>query len=474
MGTACTAVQLEFQGLGRRDVVAKFDGGQISSDGGALLLREAERKVGVIRRLAECFQDFRDPDAIEHTVEELLAQRIYGLALGYEDLNDHDPMRGDHLLALLINKADPTGASRTMARDKGKPLASSSTLNRLELTPWHADAESRYKKILAQVGKIDNLLVDLYLDADTEAPQQIWLDLDATDDPLHGNQEGRFFHGYYKNYCYLPLYIFSGEHLLCARLREANQDASAGSVAELERIVARIRARWPGVQIIIRGDSGFCRNEIMDWCEANEVDYLLGLAKNVRLNHLLAPEMAQAKEQAEATQAAARVFKDFTYRTRDSWTRTRRVVGKAEQLPGRSNPRYVVTSLSAAAYDARSLYEDQYCSRGDMENRIKEQQLDLFADRTSSHPMRANQNRLYFSSFAYVLMCALRRIGLQGTTMAKAQCGTIRNRLLKIGAQVRITTRKVWIALAESYPHAELFQQILSNLQNRPPTYSSG
>jgi hypothetical protein len=474
METECTPTQLEFQGLGRRDVVAKFDGGQISSDGGGLLLREVERKTGIIRRLAECFRDFRDPDAIEHTVEDLLGQRIYGLALGYEDINDHDRLRLDHLLAVLVNKEDPTGGDRAMARDKGKPLASSSTLNRLELTHWSADHSSRYKKIVAQVGKIDNLLVDLYLDAHDEAPRQIWLDLDATDDPLHGSQEGRFFHGYYKNYCYLPLYIFAGEHLLCARLREANQDASAGSVEELERIVAQIRQRWPATRIIIRADSGFCREEIMAWCEANGVDFLLGLAKNKRLNALMRDEMAQAKEQAEATQAAARVFKDFSYRTCTSWSRARRVVGKAEHLRGGANPRYVVTSLSQDTYEARSLYEDHYCARGDMENRIKEQQLDLFADRTSSHGMRANQNRLYFSSFAYVLLCALRRIGLQGTELAKAQCGTVRTRLLKIGAQVRISVRKVWVSLAECYPYAELFAQVLHNLQTRPPTYAPG
>lgn len=472
MKTECTPLQYEFHGLGRREIIAKFDGGQISSDGGALLLREVEQKTGIIQRLSEQFIDHRDPEAIEHTVEDLVAQRVYGLALGYDDLNDHDRLRHDHLLAALVGKTDPTGQNRARESDKGKALASSSTLNRLELTHWSATAQSRYKKIIAQMGKIEHLMTDIFVDAHDTPPKQIWLDLDATDDPLHGTQEGRFFQGYYKSYCYLPLYIFSGEHLLSARLQEADQDASAGSVEELERIVAQIRKRWPHVEIIIRGDSGFCREQIMAWCEANHVHYLLGLAKNKRLKRTIAGELEQAEAQYNTTEKAARVFKDFTYRTLNSWSRERRVVGKAEHLAKGANPRFVVTSLTPERFDARTLYEDLYCARGDMENRIKEQQLDLFADRTSSHTMRANQLRLYFSSFAYILMCALRRIGLHGTKMAKAQCGTIRTKLLKIGAQVRISVRKVWVSLAESYPYEALFHQVAENIRHRPPGYN--
>jgi hypothetical protein len=468
MRTECTPNQLDFHGLGRREIVAKFDGGQISSDGGGLLLREVERRTGILQQLSEQFTDYRDPDAIEHSVSDLVSQRVYGLALGYEDLNDHGQLRLDPLLAVLVGKQDPTGEARVRARDRGKALASASTLNRLELTPWHATAESRYKKIVAKVGGIDRLMVDLFLQAHEQAPEQIWLDLDATDDPLHGEQEGRFFHGYYRHYCYLPLYIFCGDHLLCARLREANQDASAGSVEELERIVGQIRTTWPEVKIVIRADSGFCREAILHWCEHNEVDYLLGLAKNSRLNKAIAAEMAEAKAKYHLSGQAARVFKDFAYQTRDSWSRRRRVIGKAEYLSKGKNPRFVVTSLSRSDYPARSLYEDHYCARGEMENRIKEQQLDLFADRTSAHTLRANQNRLYFSSFAYILVSALRRLGLSGTQWARAQCATIRLKLLKVGAQIRISVRKVWVSLSEGYPHAALLAQVLARLRAGP------
>jgi hypothetical protein len=468
MKTECNPNPLDFHGLGRREIVARFDGGQISSDGGGLLLREVDRRTGILRQLAEQFTDYRDTDAIEHSVLDLVSQRVYGLALGYEDLNDHDQLRLDPLLAVLVGKQDPTGEARVRERDRGKALASASTLNRLELTPWHATAESRYKKIVAKVGGIDRLMVDLFLQAHEQAPEQIWLDLDATDDPLHGNQEGRFFHGYYRHYCYLPLYIFCGEHLLCARLREANQDASAGSVEELARIVGQIRARWPEVKIVIRADSGFCREPILRWCEDNQVDYLLGLAKNTRLSKTIEAEMAEAKGQYHHSGQAARVFKDFDYQTRKSWSRARRVIGKAEYLSQGENPRFLVTSLARSDYPGRSLYEEHYCARGDMENRIKEQQLDLFADRTSTHTMRANQNRLYFSSFAYILVSALRRLGLSGTQWARAQCGTIRLKLLKVGAQVRISVRKVWVSLSEGYPHAIGFAQVLARLRDGP------
>lgn len=468
MKTECTAGQLEFHGLGRRNVVGQFDGGKISSDSGGLLLREVEQRTHILQRLATCFEDHRDPDQIEHTVESLIKQRVMGLALGYEDLNDHDALRHDPLLALLSDKQDVSGKTRKRDQDKGCALAGKSTLNRLELTPLDADAASRYKKIVADIEGMDDLLVDVFLEAYDNPPEEIILDVDATDDPLHGHQEGRFFHGYYRRYCYLPLYIFCDEHLLCTRLRTSDQDGAAGTVGELARIIERLRARWPKTQIIVRGDSGFCREDLMLWCETNGVDYVLGLPKNSRLKTILAEAMAQAKSQYEATDCAARVFRDFRYQTLKSWSCERRVIGKAEHLAKGENPRFVVTTLSTDAWDARGLYEDLYCARGDMENRIKEQQLALFADRTSTHEMRANQLRLYFSSFAYVLMQTLRRLGLEGTAMARAQCDTIRLQLFKIGAHIRISVRRVRIAFSESYPHADLFRQIMQRLQRIP------
>ena len=465
MRTQCNQRSFGFHALGKREVVGRFDGGPITSDGGGLLLRETEQATGIIAQFAGCFTDHRDPDLIEHTVEELVAQRIYALALGYEDLNDHDDLRHDPLLAVLVGKKDPLGRDRVREQDKGKALAGKSTLNRLELTPARANSASRYKKISADRQAVLRLFTDLFLQSYEAPPERIVLDLDATDDPIHGHQAGRFFHGYYKNYCYLPLYIFCGDHLLSARLRPSNIDASAGSVKELERIVGQIRAQWPHVQIVIRADSGFCRERIMAWCEANDVDFVLGLAKNKRLITEIASELKQAKTQYEATGKAARVFKDFIYQTRNSWSRARRVVGKAEHLAKGANPRFVVTSLSTDEIEARPLYEDEYCARGDMENRIKEQQLNLFADRTSATTMRANELRLWFSSVAYTLLNALRRLGLKGTDLAKAQCGTIRLKLLKIGAQIRVTVRKVWVSLAESYPYRNVFHQVYDRLR---------
>ncbi len=470
MRTQCSQRSFEFHPLGKREVVGRFDGGQITSDGGGLLLRETEQATGIIAQFAGCFIDHRDPDLTEHTALELVAQRIYALALGYEDLNDHDDLRSDPLLAVLVGKKDPLGRDRVREQDKGKALAGKSTLNRLELTPARANAASRYKKITVDRQAVLRLFTDLFLQSHDAPPKRIVLDLDATDDPIHGHQAGRFFHGYYKNYCYLPLYIFCGEHLLSARLRPSNIDASTGSVKELDRIVGQIRAQWPHVQIVIRADSGFCRDRIMAWCEANHVDFVLGLAKNKRLNAEIAGELEQAKTQFETTGEAARVFKDFVYQTRDSWSRARRVVGKAEHMAKGANPRFVVTSLSADEIDARPLYEDEYCARGDMENRIKEQQLNLFADRTSAATMRANELRLWFSSVAYTLLSALRRLGLKGTDLARAQCGTIRLKLLKIGAQIRVTVRKVWVSLAESYPYREVFHQVFDRLRKLCPT----
>ena len=469
MTTECTQKSLPFHPHSQREVVARFDGGAITSDGGGLLLREVEKKTRIIGQFSRCFTDHRDATLIEHSVSELVGQRIYALALGYEDLNDHDDLRRDPLLATLVGKTDLTGEHRVRERDCGKPLAGKSTLNRLELTRSDAGPAERYKKIVVDGEKVDRLLVELFIQAHPEPPERIVLDLDATDDPLHGKQEGRFFHGYYGNYCYLPLYIFCGEFLLCARLRRADIDAAAGSVDELERIVGQIRQAWPDVQIVIRADSGFAREQIMAWCETNAVHYVLGLAKNSRLNKALGRQLYQAKKQHEKTGLPERVFRDFSYRTRNTWSRRRRVVGKAEQLAAGANPRFVVSSIPTAEMDARTLYEDEYCARGEMENRIKEQQLYLFADRTSTATMRANQLRLWFSSVAYVLMQALRRLGLKGTTMAKAQCETIRLKLLKIGAQVRVTVRKIWVSLASGSPYAAMFQQVCNNLRATSP-----
>jgi hypothetical protein len=466
MNTQCNPFQLEFHALGRRKVIGKFDGGNITSDAGGLLLRETEKKTGIVRQFAKCFKDLRDPHRIEHSVTELIAQRVYGLALGYEDLNDHDELRRDPLLAALIGKEDPEGETRVRKQDKGKAMAGKSTLNRLELTPAEpTETEKRYKKILMREDEIDRLFVDVFLQAHAEAPEEIILDVDATDDPLHGNQEGRFFHGYYMNYCYLPLYIFCGEFLLCARLRPSNIDASEGTVEELERIVEQIRNTWPKVKIIVRGDSGFCRETIMKWCEGNGIDYVFGLAKNERLKAIIGKELQQAQRLYEVTNKAARVYKDFYYETLKSWSRKRRVVAKAEYLDKGANPRFVVASIDRQRIDAAVLYEKIYCGRGDMENRIKEQQLWLFADRTSAGKMRANQLRLYFSSVAYMLMQALRRLGLKGTKMATAQCNTIRLKLFKIGALVKISVRKVWVSLASGYPYVNLFHQVYRNLQ---------
>jgi hypothetical protein len=469
MTTQCSSPELVFQPLGSRAVIGRFDGGTISSDGGCLLLGEAERLTGTLRQFAACFTDHRDAEAIEHTVAQLVAQRVYGLALGYEDLNDHDTLRLDPLLATLVGKVDPTGADRLRARDRGKALAGKSTLNRLELTPPDATAASRYQKIVARPEAVEQLFVELFLQAHRQPPVQIVLDLDATDDPLHGHQEGRFFHGYYKEFCYLPLYIFCGEFLLAAQLRTADNDASYGTVAELERIIPQIRAVWPEVRIVLRGDSGFCREEIMAWCEAHGVDYLFGLAKNSRLVEALEPALADAHVRYLQTGVAARVFADFVYQTRDSWSRARRVVGKAEYLPKGPNPRFVVTSLPAAQREARALYEEDYCARGDMENRIKEQQLMLFADRLSTAWLRSNQLRLWFSSAAYVLVQALRRLGLAGTRLAQAQCGSIRLWLFKIGALVRVTVRYVWVSLSSACPYREDFTQVYDNLRRAQP-----
>jgi len=470
MQTQCSTESIGFHPHNKHEVVGRFDGGRITSDGGSMLLREVEMRKRIIRQFAECFKDYRSPLLTEHSVQELVAQRVYALALGYEDLNDHDELRTDPTLAVLVGKDDPEGKDRFRKRDRGKALAGKSTLNRLELgKPGTVPQKDSYKKIIIDEEAVEAFLVDVFLQAHGKPPEEIVLDLDATDDPLHGQQEGRFFHGYYRHYCYLPLYIFCGEHLLCAKLRPSNIDGAAGGTKETERIVNRIRRAWPRTRIIIRGDSGFCREEMMTWCEGNNVGYIRGLAQNSRLREAIGSELESVKAQYEKTDKAARVYKEFQYKTLTSWTKTRRVIGKAEHLAKGSNPRFVVTSLSADEWDPQTLYEKLYCARGDMENRIKEQQLYLFADRTSTHFMDSNQIRLWFSSVAYMLMHALRRIGLKGTKLAHAQCNTIRLRLLKIGALVRMTVRKIWLSFSEAYPYADLFTTVLENIRRWQP-----
>jgi hypothetical protein len=452
MATECRQDSLDFGTVEGRTVVSAFDGGVISSDAGALLLGATDKAIKLVDRFAACFRDGRNAELIEHTVATLTGQRLFALALGYEDLNDHDELRHDPVMAVLAGKLKAR-------RSDCAPVAGKSTLSRLEHAPEEGEAFAppRYHKISHDTAAIEALFVTLFLEAYTKPPKRIILDLDATDDPLHGHQEGRFFHGYYDCYCYLPLYIFCERHLLAAKLRRSNIDASAGAREEVARIIAEIRSRWPRVEIWLRADSGFAREELMAWCEENGVHYVFGLARNDRLVVKIARELKAAEKQHAATRAPARRFKDFKWRTRESWSRRRRVIGKAEWTKGEANPRFVVTSLDKEQIDAQTLYEDIYCARGDMENRIKECQGELFADRTPAATMRANQLRLWFASFAYVLMCALRRIALAGTELARATCGSIRLKLLKIGAQITISVRRVKIALASSYPIQQLF-----------------
>jgi hypothetical protein len=439
--TECNQETFAFTSHFSRRVEAGFTAGQVSSDGGCVLLRETERKINLLGRLANCFTDGRRPLLVKHRLTEMLSQRIYGLALGYEDLNDHEQLRSDPLLGLLSGK-----------RELDEPLAGKSTLNRLELT----GRTGRYHKIGYSAEAIDRLLADLYIESHAAAPDRIVLDLDATDIPVYGHQPERFFHGYYDSYCYLPLYIFAGDQLLCARLRPANQDAAAGSVDEVSRIVAQLRERWAEVQIILRADSGFCREELMAWCKANHVDYVFGLARNQRLARIIGAQMQQARVLHQTTGEAARIFTEFDYRTRKSWSCSRRVVAKAEFLDKGENPRFVVTSLTPKQWPAQQLYEKFYCARGEMENRIKEQMC-LFADRLSTDEMRGNQLRLYFSALAYTLVEALRRLALKGTAWAQAQVDTIRLKLFKIGALVRISARRVLLEMSSAYPWKAIY-----------------
>ncbi len=452
--TECNQSSFGFEACGSREIVARFDGGTISSDGGAFLLRQTDKRLNLLPRLAECFLDGRHQDQIQHSILEMLSQRVYGLALGYEDINDHEQLRNDPVFGILAGR-----------NELDEPLAGKSTLNRMELGTGTKD---RYKKITFWKEAVDELLVKVFIESYEKPPDQIILDVDTTDLPLHGKQEGRFFHGYYDHYCYLPLYVFCGEHVLCARLREANHDASFGCLPELRRIVTQIRSAWPEVKIILRGDSGFCRNEVMSWCENNGVEFVFGLARNQRLRKIIGAEMHAATQQWNQTSRPARVFNEFQYKAKKTkkggWDRERRVAAKAEHIDGKENPRFVVTSLTSEQWAAQALYEELYCARGDMENRIKEQ-FSLFADRVSTETMRANQMRLYLSSMAYVLVSGLRRLGLKATELAEAQVSTIRTKLLKIGAQIRVTVRKVWVSMASSYPWQDLYQQVWANLR---------
>jgi hypothetical protein len=452
--TECIQSSFGFKACGSREIVARFDGGTISSDSGGFLLRETDRRLNLLPRLAGCFLDGRNQARIDHSILEMLSQRIYGLALGYEDINDHEQLRTDPVFGILAGR-----------EELDEPLAGKSTLNRMELG---AGAKDRYKKITFWKDALDELLVKVFIESHDNAPAEIILDVDTTDLPLHGKQEGRFFHGYYDNYCYLPLYIFCGEHVLCARLREANHDAAFGSLQEIQTIVAQIREAWPATKIILRGDSGFCRHQLMSWCENNSVDFVFGLARNQRLRKIIGAQMHAATQQWNQTGKPARVFSEFSYQAKKTkkggWDRQRRVVAKAEHIDGKENPRFVVTSLAGEAWAAQALYEELYCARGDMENRIKEQ-FSLFADRVSAETMRANQMRLYLSTMTYILVSGLRRLGLKGTELAEAQVSTIRTKLLKIGAQIRVTVRKVWISMASSYPWQKLYQQVWANLR---------
>jgi hypothetical protein len=454
MQTECTPTLFQFAPVERRDVVAAFDGGCISSDAGALLLGAADRAIRLTERFSECFNDARHPELIEHCVMTLVGQRVFGIALGYEDLNDHDELRHDPIMAVLAGKLEAR-------RQKCAPLAGKSTLNRLERS---LPAPSRYHKISHDPAAIERLFITLFVEACDKPPKQITLDLDATDDPLHGHQEGRFFHGYYDCYCYLPLYVFCGRHLLAAKLRRSNIDGSAGAVEEIKRIITQIRERWPKVRVLLRADSGFAREPLMSWCEQNRVDYVFGLARNERLTAEIEPELDKAAQKSRRTHRAARYFRDFKWTTLESWSRRRRVVAKAEHTVSGPNPRFVVTSLDSRQCKARYLYEKVYCGRSNMENRIKECQIDLFADRTSTATMRANQLRLWFASMAYVLLCALRRIGLEQTELAEATCGTIRLKLLKIGALVTKSVRRIKVAMTSACPSAAIWATAVNRL----------
>ena len=455
-----------FQDLGARKVAADFSGGTLSSDGGVLLLRQVDLGLGLTRRLAGCFQDLRDGRYVDHGVEQLLAQRLHGLALGYEDVNDHERLRLDPLLAVACEKRDPLGLDRLMA-PPGIALAAPATLNRMELSN---SKTSRAHKLPHDPTQIEACLLAMGVRCLPKHAREIVLDLDAMGHVLHGTQEGRHFHGYYGDYCYLPLYAVVGDIPLWAQLRTSDEDAAAGVVPALEKIVRAIRKRCRRARILVRGDSGFCREEIMAWCESQApvVDYCLGLAKNSVLVEKLEPALAEARARRCLTgSASVRRFAEFAYRTRESWSRARRVIGKAEVMAEGDNPRFVVTNLPAqgfkgeqdgARFQPARLYEELYCARGEMENVLKQQVLDLPADRMSSHYLASHQLRLWLATFAYLLLERVRSVGCAGTELARATVGRVRLELLKVAAQVRVSVRRVYVQLSSASPGQELFR----------------
>jgi len=459
-----------FKNLGKRRLEGRFDGGEISSDGGGVFLREVEHNYKIVKQLSACFTDYRDDSYTEHSVYNMLCQRIFGIALGYEDLNDHDDLRRDPLFAAIVGKDEPDGSDRTHRSDAGCALASKSTLNRLELTPDDADSSNRYKKVVANFEQINRLFVKYYFQTNPTPPEEIVLDADPTDDPLHGNQEGRFFHGYYGCYCYLPLFIYSGDDILCAVLLKANASQPQELLKQLKWLIPMIRENWPDVKITVRGDCAFQSDDVMSWCEGNDVDYVLGLTRNQRLENKIKDLRIKAEKLFEEKEEPSRLYSDFMYRTQDSWSRSRRVVTKVEHNPKGRNSRFVVTSKSSDDYKPKDLYENGYCPRGDMENRIKEIQLYLFSDRTSTSLMHSNQLRLWFSTVAYVLVNTLRKFGLKSTKFARAQCHTIRTKLFKIGAAVTVSVRRVYFSWSSSYPYKNTFNKIYSNLRKLVPT----
>lgn len=467
--TECREQRLLFPELNQRDVVVNFGGGHISSDGGVVLLARLDRSYGYLQRFSQHFVDYRSEELIEHSVLELLRQRIYGMALGYEDLNDHDKLRLDPLLATVCGKKDVLGQQRHKRQDQGKGLAGKSTLNRMELSQPEASTEERYKKIVASDEALADYFIREWVRCLDKNTKQIILDLDATNDPLHGQQEGRFFQGLYREYCYLPLYIFCGHWPIVAKLRSSQSQAYSGALQEVQKIVAAVRKRFARIRIILRADSGFCRHELMEWCEQKRVYYVFGLAGNKVLKRRIKPALRQARVLAQQSpQQSARVFVEFDYAAKTWNKQKRRVIGKAQWTAGEANPRFIITNLAPTKYRPRALYEELYCARAEMENRIKEQQLDLFADRTSTHWMRSNQLRLWFSTLAYLLLNQLRSVGLTGTKLANATCGTIRLRLLKIGAIITVSVRRVVVSLSSAFPLAELFGGVCSRLMICP------
>lgn len=463
--TDCKGQALLFQDLGCRQVVADFSGGTLSSDGGVLLLRQVDAHLGLTRSLARCFCDSRQQQYVDHSVQQLLAQRIYGLALGYEDLNDHEQLRLDPLLATACEKVDPLGEDRFNPAHRGVALAGASTLNRLELSN---NKRSRCHKVAHEPAQIEACLLQMGVRCLPKHSREVVVDLDAMGHRLHGSQEGRRFNAYYDDYCYLPLYAFVGDFPLWAQLRTAEHGAAHGVVAALQQIVAAIRRRCRQARIIVRGDSGFCRDDIMSFCEGQpEVYYCLGMIKNPVLLGKLGPALAQARARHCLCGSTVRVFAEFEYRTLQGWSRPRRVIGKAEVMAGGENPRFVVTNLPLQGFKEESdhtrfipqrLYEELYCARGEMENLLKQQVLDLQADRMSTHHLASNQLRLWVAMFAYLLLERLRTRGLAGTELERATAGSLRLRLLKVAAQVRVSVRRVYVQLSSAYPLQHLFQ----------------